>query len=281
MYKIVLLIIASNIISTDAYAIMRALNIAASGMSAQEQNVSTISNNIANANTIGFKKSRAEFDDLLYETIQAPGSSSGTNSNYNVGIQIGSGAKLSGTRKEFTIGNPIVTNNPFDLMINGDGFFGITQDNDKIRYTRDGAFNVNGQGMLVTKSGDPIYPGITFPEGTKNVVIDKNGNIEAYLSNQVNAVKLGTLPVFTFANPIGLQASGGNLYQASLSSGMAIEEVAGRNNAGNILQGTLESSNVSIMTEMTNLIKAQRAYEMNSKVMGVADQMLQTVNNIR
>lgn len=267
--------------ASNSKAMMRALNTSATGMAAQEENVSTISNNIANVNTIGFKKDRAEFEDLMYQTITAPGSRSSSTTNYNVGVQIGTGAKVSATRKEFSVGNPMITRNPYDLMIQGDGFFGVIMPNNELRYTRDGAFNVDNQGNLVDKNGNRIFPGITLPPETTNVVISANGNVDAYFKNQIEPVNLGTIPVFTFANPVGLRSSGGNVYAVSQSSGPPIQQVAGENNAGKVLQGTLESSNVSIMNEMTNLIKAQRAYEMNSKVMGVADQMLQTVNNIR
>jgi len=269
------------LLPASSFAMMKALNISATGMAAQETNVSTISNNIANINTIGFKKDRAEFEDLLYETVTTPGGRSSTNTRYNVGTQIGTGAKVSAIRKEFSTGNPMITNNPFDLMINGDGFFGVILPNNEIKYTRDGSFNIDAEGNLVTKLGHKIFPGITFPQATLNVTIGENGNIEAYVKNQVEPINLGILPIFTFTNPVGLKSEGGNLYQISQASGPPVQAIPGSNNAGKIMQGTLESSNVNIMVEMTNLIKAQRAYEMNSKVMGVADQMLQTVNNIR
>jgi len=260
---------------------LKALNTAAAGMTAQEANVNTISNNIANVNTNGFKRDRAEFDDLLYETVVPAGGRSSNNTRYNVGVQIGTGAKVSAIRKEFSTGNPIITNNPFDLMINGDGFFGIILPSNEIRYTRDGAFNIDSLGTLVTKNGYKVFPGITVPAGTANVVIGENGSVEAYLKNVVQPINAGTIPIFLFTNPVGLKSTGGNLYQISQASGPPVQQIPGQSNAGQINQGTLESSNVSIMVEMTNLIKAQRAYEMNSKVMGVADQMLQTVNNIR
>ncbi|MBT3234809.1 MAG: flagellar basal-body rod protein FlgG [Bdellovibrionales bacterium] len=260
---------------------LRALNTAATGMTAQEANVNTISNNIANVNTIGFKKGRAEFEDLLYETIRNPGSRSSATTRYNVGTQIGSGATISAVRKSFGQGSPQITQNPFDLMINGDGFFAIIMPNNQLRYSRDGAFNVDNQGTLVTQNGYKVFPGITLPPNTKNVVVSENGNMDVYISNQVQPSMVGTIPLFTFANPVGLKSAGGNLYLMTESSGQAMQSVAGQGHVGTIMQGALESSNVSIMTEMTSLIKAQRAYEMNSKVMGVADQMLQTVNSIR
>ena len=265
----------------EAEAMMKALNTAATGMAAQEENVSTISNNIANVNTVGFKKDRAEFEDLMYQTVTAPGSRSSSTTHYNVGVQIGTGSKVSAIRKEFSAGNPMITRNPYDLMIQGDGFFGIIMPNNELRYTRDGSFNVDNQGNLVDKNGNKLFPGISLPPETISVMISSNGNVDAYFKDQVEPENLGTVSVFTFANPVGLRSSGGNLYAVTQSSGPPIQQVAGENNAGKVLQGTLESSNVSIMNEMTSLIKAQRAYEMNSKVMGAADQMLQTVNNTR
>ena len=264
-----------------AHAMLRALNTAATGMAAQEMNVSTISNNIANVNTTGYKKQRTEIQDLLYQTITEAGSRSSVSTMNSVGVQIGSGAKVSGVRKEFSQGAPQITKNPFDLMVNGEGFFGIVMPNNEMRFTRDGAFNVDASGTLVNKQGYKLYPSFVFPPGVKSVNIGSDGSMEAYLANQVEPVSLGQVPIFTFINPIGLKSTGMNLYALTKSSGQAIQNIAGDNSAGSINQGQLEGSNVSIMNEMTSLIKAQRAYEMNSKVMGVADQMLQTVNNIR
>ncbi|MGZ3788430.1 MAG: flagellar basal-body rod protein FlgG [Bacteriovorax sp.] len=266
---------------TDVYAMMKALNTAASGMSAQETYVSTISNNIANVNTVGFKRGRTEIDDLGYETIQEPGARSSSSTNYNVGTQIGSGARVSAIRKEFTIGSPQITNNPFDLMVNGEGFFGIIMPNGELKFTRDGSFNVDAQGVLVNKQGYKVYPGFTFPPNTSSVMISENGKADAYVKGQSEPTSVGQIPIFTFVNAVGLKSTGSNLYQVSLSSGQPVQAIAGENNAGAIMQGALEASNVSPMTEMTDLIRAQRAYEMNSKVMGVADQMMQTINNIR
>ena len=269
------------IVSIPSEASIRALNIAATGMTSQEENVSNISNNIANVNTIGFKKNRTEFEDLTYYTEREAGSRSSGNSKYAVGIQYGTGAKVSGIKKDFTIGNPTLTNNPFDLMIQGDGFFGVLMTNNTLRYTRDGSFSVNRNGTLVTKKGFAVFPTINIPPGTNNVKVSSSGVVEAYIKNQIEPINVGVIPIFTFNNPPGLKSSGGNLYEITLTSGPPIEQVGGQNNAGEIMQGALESSNVSIMNEMTDLIKAQRSYEMNSKVMTIADQMLQTINNIR
>ncbi len=260
---------------------LRALNTAATGMSAQEQNVSVISNNIANVNTNAYKKSRTEFDDLMYETLQEPGARSGADTQYNVGVQLGSGAKVSGTRKLHEIGNPQVTNDPFDLMINGEGFFGVILPNNQVKFTRDGSFSVDAQGGFVDKSGNKVFPGITLPPGVTTVNISRTGQVEAFLKNQVEPQNVGSIAVFTFVNPAGLRSEGGNHYAETAASGQPTQQVAGENGSGEIQQGVLESSNVNIVNEMTNLIKAQRAYEMNSKVLGVADQILQNTNNIR
>jgi flagellar basal-body rod protein FlgG len=267
--------------SVESFSMVRALNTAATGMAAQESQVNTISNNIANVNTTGFKRSRTEFDDLNYQTIQEAGARSGNNTFYSVGTQIGSGAKVSATRKEFEQGGVSMTNNPFDLMVNGEGFLAVIMGDNEMRFTRDGALNVDAQGNIVTKSGHKLYPGLTVPPGTKSVNISENGMVDAYVQGQTEPTNLGQIPIFTFVNPTGLKSTGANLYQVSFSSGEATQNVAGNSNAGVIVQGALESSNVNIMTEMTNLIRAQRAYEMNSKVMGVSDQMMQTANNIK
>jgi flagellar basal-body rod protein FlgG len=277
----VFIYLATITFSASSFSMVRALNTAATGMAAQESQVNTISNNIANVNTTGFKRSRTEFDDLNYQTIQEAGARSGNNTFYSVGTQIGSGSKVSATRKEFEQGGVSMTNNPFDLMVNGEGFLGVIMADNEMRFTRDGALNVDAQGNIVTKGGYKLYPGFTVPPGTKSVNISETGLVDAYTQGQTEPTNLGQIPVFTFVNPTGLKSAGGNLYQVSFSSGQASQNVAGSSNAGVIVQGALESSNVNIMTEMTNLIRAQRAYEMNSKVMGVSDQMMQTANNIK
>lgn len=260
---------------------IRALHTSATGMAAQESNVNTISNNIANVNTTGFKKGRTEFDDLLYETVQEAGAKSSGNSEYNVGVQVGSGAKVSATRKIHSQGSPQMTNNPYDLMVNGEGFLGIIGPNGELKYTRDGSFNVDSQGNMVTRAGHKVFPGIVVPPNVLKLNIAENGIVEAFTRESVEPINLGQVPVFTFVNPVGLRSEGGNLMGATSGSGQAIQNMPGDNGSGFLMQGAIEASNVNVMNEMTDLIKAQRAYEMNSKVMGVADQMLQTVNNIR
>ncbi len=260
---------------------IRALNTSATGMHAQETNVDNIANNIANVNTTGFKKSRTEFEDLLYETKQEAGARSSDTTEHSVGNQTGSGVKVSAVRKNFTQGEPNITNNVYDLMINGDGFFGIELPNGELRYTRDGAFNIDSTGTLVTKNGYKLHPGITVPSNTTHLHVSKNGIIQAYIEGQKEPSDLGQVPLFNFINPTGLRSMGGNLFKDTVGSGDPTRSIAGEGANGVIEQGMLETSNVKVVNEMTDLIKAQRAYEMNSKVMGIADQMLQTVNNIR
>ena len=260
---------------------LRALHTSANGMAAQEANVNNISNNIANANTIGFKKSRTEFDDLIYETVTESGSRSDAETLYNIGMQVGSGAKASATRRIHSEGVFQKTDRPYDLMINGDGFFGIILSNDEVVFTRDGSFNVDNQGVLVTRKGHRLFPGISISPETININIGPAGVVETYQQGNPQPQEVGSIPLFTFINSPGLKNMGGNLLGRTLASGEPIQQVPGENNAGAIIQGALESSNVSIMNEMTDLIRAQRTYEMNSKVMGVADEMLKTVNSIK
>ena len=250
-------------------------------MASQETLVNTISKNIANANTTGFKRERAQFEDLMYETQVEAGARSSSNTVYNVGMQIGSGSKVSAVRKEFAVGSQLMTNRPWDLMITGQGFFGIVMNDGTVKYTRDGSFSVNYQGEIVNRRGQKLFPGFQIPPNTLSTAISPDGKVEAYVKNQREPIVVGNSPTFMFVNPTGLKSLGGNLFQDTRSSGAAIQTLPGQENAGSIAQGVLEASNVSVMTEMTGLIKAQRAYEMNSKVMGIADQMLQTVNNIR
>lgn len=259
---------------------IRALNTAATGMAAQESQVNTISNNLANANTTGYKTQRTEFEDLLYETVEEAGGRSSADSSYTVGQQVGSGAKVTATRRIHEMGSPQITNRPYDLMVMGEGFFGVQVGNE-IQYTRDGSFTVDAQGIIKNRAGHPLVPNITVPPTTKSLNISEDGKVQAFLADGTAPVELGQIPVFTFINPAGLKDLGGNMAKMTTASGNPVQHIPGNENSGVIQQGALEASNVSVMKEMTNLIKAQRAYEMNSKVMGIADQMLQTVNSIR
>ena len=257
------------------------MHIAATGMKVQEVTVNNISHNIANLGTTAFKRSRAESADLLYTTYREPGARSSSTTFYNVGLQVGSGAKVTGTRKDFVEGVGKVTNNPFDLMIKGEGFFGLVMPNGEIRYTRNGAFNLDEEGRLASHKGYLLYPGFSFPPNILSIDISEDGMINSYVKGDDAPVNAGQIPLFTFTNQVGLKSLGGGLYQTTPASGAALEGFPGIDKAGSLEQGSLESSNVSIMNEMTGLITAQRAYEMNSKVMKTVDDMLGMINNIR
>ncbi|MGK0367953.1 MAG: flagellar basal-body rod protein FlgG [Thermoproteota archaeon] len=281
MLQRIVIILTMLSFTATAHAMLRALNTAATGMTSQEAQLNTISNNIANANTTGFKQARTEFSDLLYETVNEAGERTSNTTQRSIGYQIGSGSRVSGIRRMHTQGNPQITNNPYDLMINGEGFFGIIGSDGIIKYTRDGSFSVDSSGNFSSKDGYKIFPGIVIPPNTMHFNVSKTGDVEYFIKGNNDPKSLGQIPVFTFVNSAGLRAIGGNLYEQTNGSGIPIQQVAGNQNAGIIQQGMIEASNVSAMVEMTNMIKAQRAFELNSKVMGVADQMLQTINNVR
>lgn len=194
---------------------------------------------------------------------------------------MGTGATLSSVRRNMEQGSLRVTNNPFDLTIEGDGFFAVQSPNQRIYYTRDGSFGSNSSGAITNSIGYKIMPNMILPSNTRSVNISRDGKVFVYLEGQETGTIIGQIQVFTFNNPVGLKAKGGNLFQATNASGVANANIAGEGKAGAIRQGALESSNVKIMTEMTDLIRAQRAYEMNAKVMRTTDEMLQTLNNIR
>ncbi|HEX2653676.1 MAG TPA: flagellar basal-body rod protein FlgG [Xanthobacteraceae bacterium] len=260
---------------------MRALYTAASGMAAQETAVQVISNNIANLRTTGYKKQRAEFEDLLYEHVRRVGTQTTDQGNVlPVGVDIGTGVKTVATPRMMGPGSPSQTGNPLDLMIRGDGFFKIQMPDGTFAYTRDGSFNLDGQGRLVTNSGNLVQPGITFPANASQISVNQNGQVSVVLPGQTNPTIVGQLDVTRFINPVGLQPVGDNLYVETPASGAAQDGVPNTNGAGNILQGNLEAANVDAVTEISDLISAQRAYEMNSKVVSASDQMLQAVSNL-
>ena len=207
---------------------MRAINTAASGMVAQDAQISSISNNIANSNTTAYKRERAEFEDLQYQTVIEAGARSDSNTMYQVGLQVGAGAKVAGVKNEFAEGSPIITNEPYDLMIRGDGFFGVMMPDGTLSYTRNGAFTVDYQGNLVTGKGYKIFPGIQFPPNSLYIGIADNGTVEVNVKNQKDPLALGQIPVFTFINQGGLKRIGGNLYRETRGSGTPVQMVAGR-----------------------------------------------------
>jgi flagellar basal-body rod protein FlgG len=261
---------------------MRSLNIAATGMLAQQLNVEVISNNIANLNTTAFKRQRAEFQDLLYQTERRVGAtSSDTGTIVPVGVQIGSGVKAAAVYRMSDQGNLTNTNNPLDLAIQGLGYFQIQMPDGTTAYTRDGSLQLSPTGEIVTADGYVVDPGITLPSNTTAVTINANGQVLAQIAGQQTLQTVGQLQLATFPNEAGLQALGGNYLQETPASGAPVTGNPGTNAFGTIQQGYLETSNVNIVTEITNLITAQRAYEMNSKVIQTSDDMESTLSQIR
>ncbi len=258
---------------------MRALTIAATGMNAQNTNIEVIANNIANINTTGFKRSRAEFTDLLYEAQRLSGvSNRGTQGTIPEGAELGLGVKTAAIRSLQIQGALTQTGNQFDLGITGRGWFQVTNANGDISYTRAGAFNTNANGQLVTLDGSLITPPIVIPQNTTAVTISSTGLVNATVATQTTPVQIGQLTIATFANDAGLTPLGSNLFNQSAASGTPVVGVPGDPGFGTLTQGYLESSNVDPVMEITNLISAQRAYEMNSKVIQAADQMGETLS---
>jgi flagellar basal-body rod protein FlgG len=259
---------------------MRALYSAASGMLAQQFNTDTISNNLANVDTTGFKRNVAHFQDLLYQEIQAPGTPVGA-SLVPVGQDVGLGVKVGSSEKVFTQGSLLQTGNPLDLAIEGDGFFEITLPDGTTAYTRDGSFKIDANGNIVTAQGYFLQPQITIPQNAISVSVGQDGIVTAQVPGSQQPQQLGQIQLARFVNPAGLSPiSGGNLYTQTAASGAPIVTQPGINGAGNIQSGYLEASNVQVVQEIVNLIVAQRAYEANSKAIGAADQMLQTAVNL-
>lgn len=261
---------------------MRAMNIAASGMMAQQTNVEVIANNIANQNTTGFKRQRAEFQDLLYQTERRGGAtSSDTGTIIPVGVQIGIGVKTAAVYRITTQGNLTQTSNPLDLAIQGRGFFQILQPDGTTAYTRAGSFQLSPTGEIVTADGFVVQPGITIPQNTVGITINPNGQVLAQVAGQTNPQTVGQLELAVFPNEAGLEALGNNLFLETPASGSPNQGNPGSTGIGTLNQGLLETSNVDIVSEITNLITAQRAYEMNSKVIQTTDQMMATLSQIQ
>ncbi len=254
---------------------MRSLYTAASGMEAQQYNMDTISNNLANVNTQGFKSNQARFQDLVYQQIQAPGAPVGA-SIVPVGQQVGMGVKVSDSEKVFTQGSLVQTSNNLDVAVEGDGFFQITLPDGTTGYTRDGSFKEDANGSVVTAEGYFVQPQITIPQNAVSVSVAPDGTVTAQVPGSVQPQTLGQLQLARFVNPAGMAPTGDNLYLETAASGPPIVSTPGLNGTGILEDGFLENSNVSVVNEMVNMIVAQRAYEANSKAIGAADQMLQT-----
>jgi len=261
---------------------MRALAIAATGMNAQEQNLEVIANNISNLNTTGFKRSRAEFTDLIYQTERVMGvSTRGRDATVPEGAQVGLGVRTAAIRSLQIQGALTNTGNTLDLAIEGRGWFQVTTPAGDTVYTRDGAFNTNATGQLVTADGYLVTPSIIIPPTATSVTVSQTGLVTATIPGQATPQQLGQLTIANFINEAGLQALGDNLFQQTAASGQPTVGVPGDTAFGIIQQGYLEASNVDPVSEITNLISAQRAYEMNSKVIQAADQMSGTISNMR
>ena len=248
-----------------------ALHVAKTGLSAQDTNLKVISNNLANASTVGFKKDRAVFEDLLYQIRRQPGASSSEESQLPSGLQVGNGVRTVGTQKIFTEGDLQVTDQAFDVAINGRGFFQILQPDGQMGYTRNGEFSIDSEGRIVTSEGFPLQPEIVMPANVTNVTIGNDGTVTAIVSDDPNPVGLGTIELADFTNPQGLMAIGQNLFMETASSGAAVITVPGTDSTGFLKQGMLEGSNVNAVEELVEMITTQRAYEINSKVISTAD----------
>jgi len=261
---------------------MMALRTAATGMAAQQLNVEVISNNIANMNTVGYKKQRAEFEDLLYQDVERAGSqSSDTGTIVPTGIQIGAGVKAGSVYRVTTQGSPTQTGNSLDLAVNGLGYFQVLLPSGETAYTRAGNLSMSATGQIVTSDGYPILPQITIPAGSTGITISPGGQVQVTTANSTTSSTVGQIQLATFFNEGGMEATGNNLYMETAASGSPTVGLPNANGVGALMQGYTEASNVDPVTEISSLIVAQRAYEMNSKVISTADQMLQTNNQMK
>jgi flagellar basal-body rod protein FlgG len=259
---------------------IRALFTAATGMNAQQTMVDTSSNNLANVNTVGFKRMIPQFQDLIYVSDRIPGSIAQQGMPLPNGLQVGHGVAVSSNEKVFTSGTLNNTGNPYDVAIDGDGFFQVTMPNGMIYYTRAGNFSINNTGNLVTSDGFLINPQISIPQNAISVSIGQDGSVSVMTPGSTTPTQVGQLQLVRFQNPAGLNNEGRNLYSQTLASGSPVQTQAGQNGAGLIRQGFLEGSNVDVVAEMVNLILAQRAYEFNTKAITTADQMLSFTTNL-
>jgi flagellar basal-body rod protein FlgG len=260
---------------------MRGLWSAASGMSAQETNIDVIANNLANVNTAGFKASRVDFQDLYYQTVREAGGSTSGDTQVPTGIQVGLGSRPAAIQKLFSPGELRQTSNPLDIAIEGDGFFQVAGPDGKTCYTRDGAFKLDSQGRLVNTDGYTLDPAVTIPADAQSVAIGPDGTVSVTMPGQTASQQVGQIQIVRFLNPSGLTSIGHNLFTNTAASGDATVGTPGTTGFGQLAQGTIEMSNVKIVDEMVNMIVAQRAYEVNSKCIQAADDMLAMANSIR
>lgn len=260
---------------------LRSLFIAATGMEAQKLNIDVIANNLANVNTSGFKKSRADFQDLIYQTVRSAGGTSAEGTQIPSGIQVGLGVKPVAVQKIFQQGDFSQTGNSLDLVIEGEGFFQVLMPDGTVAYTRAGAFKLDSEGRVVNSDGYPLEPGITIPANTLSITIGSDGKITVMQAGSTAPVEIGQIELARFMNPAGLNAIGRNLFLPTAASGEPTTATPSQDGLGTISQGFLELSNVNVVEEMVNMIVSQRAYEINSKAVQASDEMLQTANNLR
>lgn len=259
---------------------IRSLWIAKTGLDAQQTQMDVIANNLANVSTSGFKRSRAVFEDLLYQTLRQPGAQSSQQTQLPSGLQIGTGVRTVATERIFTQGNLQQTGNSKDLAIQGEGFFQVLLPDGTTAYTRDGSFQVDSQGQLVTASGFAIQPAMTIPADTLSITVGRDGTVSITQPGSTQPVQVGSLQLASFVNSAGLQSMGENLYAETAASGTANTNTPGSNGAGLISQGYIETSNVNVAEELVNMIQTQRAYEINSKAISTSDQMLQRLTQL-
>ena len=259
---------------------IRSLWISKTGLDAQQTQMDVISNNLANVSTSGFKRSRAVFEDLLYQTLRQPGAQSSQQTQLPSGLQLGTGVRPVATERIFTQGNLQQTSNNKDVAIQGAGFFQVLLPDGATAYTRDGSFQVDSQGQLVTSSGFVVQPALTIPVNTESITVGRDGTVSVTQSGSAQPIQVGSLQLATFINPAGLQAMGENLYVETAASGNANANTPGTNGAGLLSQGYVETSNVNVVEELVNMIQTQRAYEINSKAITTSDQMLQKLTQL-
>jgi flagellar basal-body rod protein FlgG len=259
---------------------MKSLWIAKTGLTAQQAQLDVISNNLANVGTSGFKRSRAVFEDLMYQTTRAPGAPSSQQTQVATGMQVGTGVRPVATERLFSQGNLQQTSNPKDVAINGSGFLQVLMPDGSAAYTRDGSLQVNAEGMLVTASGYPLQPAVTVPANSTNMTIGSDGTVTIQPAGSSAITQVGSLQLVQFPNPAGLESRGENLFTETPSSGAPNTVTPGANGAGMLMQGYVETSNVNVVEELVNMIQTQRAYEINSKAINTADQMLQRLGQL-
>jgi len=259
---------------------IRSLSIAKTGLDAQQTQLDVVANNLANVGTTGFKRSRAVFEDLMYQNLRQSGGQTSDQTRMPSGLQLGTGVRVVATERIHTQGNSTKTENPKDLMVNGGGFFQVLMPDGTAAYTRDGSFQTDQNGQLVTASGFPVQPAITLPQNATSMTVGRDGTVSVVQAGGTASVQVGQIQLAMFLNPTGLQSNGENLYVETDASGGANQTAPGQNGAGTLNQGYVESSNVNVVEELVNMIQTQRAYEINSKVVKTSDEMLARLSQL-